>query len=196
MNPNIDKLHANIEFLASCCIIAGLIAMQLNHPSIYTQWGIVFWGAAQTILLCWWSKRVSSAHAAMLMGVLNIAGAVSFFIGCYVGDVRLGMFISCCYTLSSSMQFISGWVRIGQNDATRLKRLLRKLLARRILIFVSALQALAAMCFILLLPIAGMLYTVAAFMALGINLLLLQLELQQVDVTQAAAAKVQQGGTR
>lgn len=178
MHPNIRKLHAHIELVAALCAMGGLVAMQLNDPSLYTQYGIYCWTSAQCILIGWWDKRLSSAAACLLMGVLNMAGAAWFLTGCYITDNHLGIFISCCYFTSSFMQFVSGIVKTEQRKATRLRALALKLLARKILIAVAALQAVAAMCFLILLPAAGFFYTIAAFMNLMINILVLQLDMQ------------------
>ncbi len=185
-DPRVKTLYLNMELTVAFLNIGGLIAMMLSNPSVWTSIGIYCWGAAQGILLLWWDRRLSNPMAACAMGVCNAAGSLAFLIGALIHHSYLGIFISCCYIASSSLQLLSGVVRLPA-VSPHICVLIRKILARRMLIYVGVFQALAAMCFIILLPVAGMFYSAAAFTGITINLLMLQHEL----LTQSASAQMQ-----
>lgn len=180
----VQRLHSNIELIGAICIWGGLASMQVNDPNPYTQVGIVFWACAQLILFAWWGQRLHSAPAAIAMGVLNLGGGGAFCAGCIVFDSHLGMFISSAYILSASLQCASGAFRLPSFKPVFGGRLAARVLARKTLMVVAGLQAIAAMCFITLAPVAGMFFTAAAFIGIMGNVLLLQYELLLLDKTQ------------
>lgn len=155
----VSALYIRLEEAGALAMFLGLVFLIFYPISVYTQVGIVFWLSAQFAWLYWRKEYVTPATAIMFMGVLNFIGSASFFYGSVIGANVLGCFISAAYLISASQQFLSGMVRTScfQNNQR-----LAFTQAMKCLVIAACFQMIAAMGFIVLAAIPGLMFSIAA----------------------------------
>lgn len=184
----VRKLYIQLEEIGALALFLGLVAMLFDKPSFFTTIGIVFWLSAQFSWLYWRVERVPPNIAVIFMGILNLLGSSAFCYGSIISGSILGCLISAAYLISATQQFLSGMVRLSffhKNKALAYTQ------AMQCLIIAACFQVLAAMGFIVLSAIPGMLFSIAAITSVIGHILKYQQSLLQSS-TAANSSKQKQ----